>query len=152
MPREFSRQQRIAEQMQKELARIIQRDVKDPRLGMITVNSVKVSKDYGYADVYVTQLNQSDLEDHAGIQQALLVLKDASSFLKSELGKAMKLRVLPQLRFHHDTALYNSLHISALISKARAEDQARSGAEGSAQDIEDDNPSADDADGDSRES
>lgn len=130
MPREFSRQQRIAEQMQKELARIIQRDVKDPRVGMITVNSVKVSKDYGYADIYVTQLNQSDLDDHAGIQQALLVLKDASSFLKSELGKAMKLRVLPQLRFHHDTALYNSLHISALITKARAEDRARSGGEG----------------------
>lgn len=127
MPREFSRQQRVAEQIQKELARIIQRDVKDPRIGMITVNSVNVSKDYAYADVYVTQLNLSDLDDHASIQQALLILKDASSFLKSELGKVMKLRIMPQLRFHHDTALYNSLHMNELISKARAKDQELAG-------------------------
>lgn len=130
MPREFSRQQRVAEQIQKELARIIQRDVKDPRIGMITVNSVNVSKDYAYADVYVTQLNLSDLDDHASIQQALLILKDASSFLKSELGKVMKLRIMPHLRFHHDTALYNSLHMNELISKARAKDQELAGNSG----------------------
>ena len=56
MPKEFSRIDRVADQIQRELAQMVQRDIKDPRLGMVTVNAVKVSRDLGYADVYVSLL------------------------------------------------------------------------------------------------
>ncbi|MBU6952003.1 30S ribosome-binding factor RbfA [Hahella sp. HN01] len=122
MAREFSRLDRVAEQIQKELAQLIQRELKDPRLGMVTVNSVKVSKDLSYADVYVTVLNLKDVEDGDASKASLKVLEGAAGFLRSELGRAIKLRVMPQLRFHYDASVSNAQRLGALIQKARAKD------------------------------
>lgn len=126
MPREFSRTQRIGDQMQRELAELIRREIKDPRLGMATVNDVRISKDLSYADVYVTVLNPSDIEDESLAETSVEVLRNAAGFLRSELGRRIKLRVMPQLRFHYDRTLIQGRRMSTLIDKARESDRAGS--------------------------
>lgn len=119
MPKEFSRVERVADQIQKELAVMVQREIKDPRLGMVTVNAVKVSRDLGYADVYVSLLTTEELtEQDPAVQDSLGVLRKAAGFLRSQLGRAMKLRVIPQLRFHFDTLGGQSRRIDSLIDQA----------------------------------
>ncbi|MAA65678.1 MAG: ribosome-binding factor A [Alteromonadaceae bacterium] len=119
MPKEFSRIDRVADQIQRELAQMVQRDIKDPRLGMVTVNAVKVSRDLGYADVYVSLLTTEELtEESESVRDSLKVLRNAAGFLRTQLGKAMKLRVVPQLRFHFDTLVGTSRRMDALINRA----------------------------------
>ncbi|BES73001.1 30S ribosome-binding factor RbfA [Marinobacter nanhaiticus D15-8W] len=119
MPKEFSRIDRVADQIQKELALLVQREIKDPRLGMVTINAVKVSRDLGYADVYISLLTTEELtEDDERVRDSLKVLRNAAGFLRSQLGRAMKLRVVPQLRFHFDTLGGKSRHIDSLIDQA----------------------------------
>ena len=122
MAREFSRRDRIADQIQKDLSLIIQRELKDPRLGMVTLNVAKVSKDLSYADIYLTVLNLNDVDDESAIDESLQILKEAAGFLRSELSKAIKLRVMPQLRFHYDHSIGHAQRITKLINKARAND------------------------------
>ena len=81
MPAEFSRTQRLGEQIQRDLATLIQRELKDPRLGMVTVNFVKLSKDLSYADVNVTVLVADDAPER--IAASLAILNQASTFLRT---------------------------------------------------------------------
>jgi len=119
MAREYSRIDRIGDQMQRELAQIIQREVKDPRVGMVTVNDVKVSRDLGYADIYVSLLSTEELtEQSPEVEQSLAVLNKASGFLRGQVGRAMKLRVIPHLRFHFDSLLGQSRKMDRLIREA----------------------------------
>jgi ribosome-binding factor A len=119
MPREFSRIDRIGDQMQRELAQLIQREVKDPRVGMVTVNAVKVSRDLGYADIYVSLLSTEELtEESPEVRESIAVLNKASGFLRGQVGRAMKLRVVPQLRFHFDTLQGYSRKMDSLIREA----------------------------------
>ncbi|MFL1467842.1 30S ribosome-binding factor RbfA [Marinobacter sp. HN1S83] len=119
MPREFSRIDRIGDQVQRELAQLIQREVKDPRIGMVTVNAVKVSRDLGYADIYVSLLSTEELtEQSPEVKESLAVLNKASGFLRGQVGRAMKLRVMPQLRFHFDTLQGYSRKMDNLIRQA----------------------------------
>ncbi|OPX54894.1 ribosome-binding factor A [Oceanospirillum multiglobuliferum] len=122
MAREFKRTDRISEQLQKELARLIQFEVKDPRLGMVTVNQVKISSDLGYADVYITVLNK---DTEAEAKEDVEVLRRASGFLRTQIGKAIKLRTVPQLRFHYDASVVYGQKLSSLIDKAVAADKER---------------------------
>ena len=88
--KEFGRPQRVAQEMQKEIALILQREIKDPRLGMMTtVSGVEMSRDLAYAKVYVTFLNDKD-ED--AVKAGIKALQEASGFIRSLLGKAMRLR------------------------------------------------------------
>src|SRR5690606_33776735 len=105
MAKEYSRTQRMADQMQRELAELIHREIKDPRLGMTTVNDVRVSKDLSYADVYVTVLNTANIDDETAAEASVEVLRNAAGFLRGELGHRIKLRVMPHLRFHYDRTL-----------------------------------------------
>jgi len=119
MPREFSRIDRIGDQMQRELAQLIQREVKDPRLGMVTVNAVKVSRDLGYADIYVSLLTTEELTaDSPEVKDSISVLNRAAGFLRGQIGRAMKLRVIPQLRFHFDALQGYSRRMDSLIREA----------------------------------
>ncbi|MDP4547351.1 MAG: 30S ribosome-binding factor RbfA [Marinobacter sp.] len=119
MARDYSRIDRIGDQMQRELAQIIQREVKDPRVGMITVNDVKVSRDLGYADIYVSLLSTEELtEQSPEVQESLKVLNKASGFLRGQVARAMKLRVVPMLRFHFDSLLGHSRKLDQLIREA----------------------------------
>ena len=124
MPREFKRTDRVGEQIQRELAWLLQREVKDPRVGLVTISEVRVSRDMSYADVYVTLLSTEELDEASPqVQQALKVLQGAAGFLRGAVGRAMKLRTVPQLRFHFDAVAGQSRHLDALISRAVAEDR-----------------------------
>ncbi|OBA00318.1 MULTISPECIES: 30S ribosome-binding factor RbfA [Halomonadaceae] len=120
--REFKRTDRVADQLQKELAVLIQREVKDPRLGMVTVSGVTVSRDLGYADIYVTLLGEQDAER---IKENLQVLKRAAGFLRSQIAKRIKLRHVPELRFHFDESVVRGQQLSSLIDEAVSTDRAR---------------------------
>ncbi len=119
---DYSRTQRVGDQLQRELAVLIQQEVKDPRIGMITVNAVEVSRDLGYAEVYVTALGVDDQPHQAQIEK---ILNGAAGFLRSRLARLMKLRIVPHLRFHYDESIARGQHLSALIDKAVGEDHAR---------------------------
>ncbi len=120
--REFKRTDRVADQLQQELAVLIQREVKDPRLGMVTVSGVTVSRDLGYADVYVTLLGDDDAER---IKQNLAVLKRAGGFLRSQIARRIKLRHVPELRFHFDESVVRGHRLSSLIDEAVETDRTR---------------------------
>ena len=119
MAKVYSRTQRIGDQIQRELAQMIPREVKDPRLGFVTVTAVEVSRDVGHAKVFITVMGENDDDK---IKQNLVVLKDAAGFLRMLLGKAMKLRSVPTLHFHFDESISRGVHLSALIERAVSED------------------------------
>ncbi|QTF92588.1 30S ribosome-binding factor RbfA [Halomonas sp. BM-2019] len=121
--REFKRTDRVADQLQKELAVLIQREVKDPRLGMVTVSGVEVSRDLGYADVHVTLLGEDTPER---IKENLKVLKQAAGFLRGQIARRIKLRHVPELRFHYDESVVRGQRLSSLIEEAVQSDRARS--------------------------
>ncbi|WP_299183643.1 30S ribosome-binding factor RbfA [uncultured Neptuniibacter sp.] len=125
MARDYSRTSRIADQLQRELAQLIQFEVKDPRLGMVTVSHVKVSKDLGFADVYITVLPLNGKDEAEAIVDSLKVLNNAAGFLRGELCRNVKLRVMPQLRFHFDETIERGRHLHHLIEAAiRKENQS----------------------------
>ncbi|ATO31622.1 30S ribosome-binding factor [Dickeya dianthicola] len=122
MAKEFSRTQRVAQEMQKEIAIIIQREVKDPRVGMATVSGVEVSRDLAYAKVFVTFLNDNEPEQvNAGVK----ALQDASGFIRMLLGKAMRLRVVPELTFSYDSSLVEGMRMSNLVTNVVKRDAER---------------------------
>lgn len=125
MPKEFTRARRIGEQLQRELAVLIPQEVKDPRLGMITVSAVKVSSDLSHARVYVTVLGKES--DEAA--ESVRILNGAGPFLRQTLFRRMKLRIMPHLQFVHDDAMVEGNRLAALIERSVAEDQKKSGKE-----------------------
>ena len=113
MPKDFSRTRRVGEQMQRELAQLIQQEVKDPRIGLLTVIAVEVSRDFSHAKVFVTSLNNDE-----GMQQTIKILEHAKGFLRHELGRRIKLRTIPELHFVHDVSIERGNRLSALIDEA----------------------------------
>ena len=124
MAREFKRTDRVAEQLQRELAQIIQMEIKDPRVGMVTVSGVEVSRDLYYATAYVTFLGIGD--DDKSTSAALEILNQAAGFVRSLVGKRMQMRVVPQLKFIFDKSISHGSELSALIKKARDKDKDNS--------------------------
>jgi len=120
MPRDFPRSRRIAEQVQRELSDIIRRELKDPRVGMITLVDVEVSQDQSHARVYFTSLG-----DQSSIADTTAGLQHAAGFLRSELAHRMKLRSVPQLQFKYDESIERGMRISQLIDAAVAQDASR---------------------------
>lgn len=133
MPREFSRGRRVADHIQKELAVLIQQEVKDPRLGLVTINEVKVSRDLGFADVYFTSfssdtfrandsLDEDEVEDAEREERNSLspaeVLENAAGFLRSRLAKSLSTRTTPKLRFHYDHTIEQGAKMTQAIKKA----------------------------------
>ncbi|TXH96780.1 MAG: 30S ribosome-binding factor RbfA [Pseudomonas sp.] len=119
MAKVYSRTQRIGDQIQRELAQMIPQEVKDPRLGFVTITAVDVSRDVGHAKVFITVMGEND---EGKIKQNVRVLNDAAGYLRMLLGKAMKLRSVPQLHFHYDESITRGVRLSALIERAVSED------------------------------
>jgi ribosome-binding factor A len=115
------RLQRLSDQIQRELAVLIRDEVNDPRLtGFVTISSVKVSADLGYADIYVTimepELNGAmNKTDH---EPSVQVLNKAAGFLRTELSRSLKTRTTPRLRFHYDEVTARGNYMMDLISQA----------------------------------
>lgn len=122
MAREFKRSDRVAQELQKEIAVILQREVKDPRIGMVTVSDVEVSKDLAYAKIFVTFLFD---HDEAAIEQGMKGLEKASPYIRSLVGKAMRLRIVPELRFIYDQSLVEGMRMSNLVSDVIRKDEER---------------------------
>ena len=117
MPKGYTRTDRIAEQIQREVAQMLRLEVKDPRVRMITLTGVEVTKDYSHAKVFYTSLDGvSDT-----VQQGL---EHASGYLRSQLAHSMKLRITPQLHFVYDPSIERGAHLSQLIDQAVASDKS----------------------------
>lgn len=113
MPRDFSRTLRVAEQIRRELADLIGLEVKDPRVGMVTLTDVEVTADYSHAKVFFTTLGDGDQ-----IAEASAGLNNAAGFLRHELGRRIKLRSIPQLHFTYDESVERGIRLSQLIDQA----------------------------------
>jgi ribosome-binding factor A len=115
MARNSSRIARIADQIQKDLAELIRTEVKDPRIGMITLTGVEVSNDYHHAKVFFTALGEPK-----AAELAMIGLERASGFLRSQLAAGLKLRIVPELHFVHDQSVVRGIELSRLIDDAIA--------------------------------
>ncbi|MEQ1774810.1 MAG: 30S ribosome-binding factor RbfA [Burkholderiales bacterium] len=116
MPKDYPRSRRIAEQIQRELSDIIRLELKDPRVGMITITDVEVTSDHEHAKVFFTCLgNLTDAADNTPVTQAL---EHASGFLRSELAHRMRLRIVPHLHFEYDESIERGVRLSKLIDEA----------------------------------
>ena len=111
MRNNFKRTDRIAEMIQRKLAQIIPKEVKDPRLaGFVTISAVKVTADLGHAKVYFTVLNEDK-------KIVTTILNAAASYLRSALARSITLRTVPQLHFIYDESIEYGQHLSRLIDK-----------------------------------
>jgi len=122
MAREFSRTDRVGSQVQRELALLIGSELDDPRLGMLTIQEVRVSKDFSHAKVFYTSLGSTLEPPEIG-----RILKEAAPFLRHELGRRVKMRTTPELRFIHDESVERGERLSSLIEDAVKSDEAKHG-------------------------
>ena len=122
MPKDYPRRLRIAEQVQRELTDIIRLELKDPRVGLITLTDVEVTPDHKLARVFFTLLGEE-----AQIAEATRGLAHAAGFLRSQLARRFEMRRVPQLEFVYDASVERGSRLSQLIDAAVADD-ARHGA------------------------
>ncbi|MCB1869438.1 MAG: 30S ribosome-binding factor RbfA [Gammaproteobacteria bacterium] len=113
MAREFKRTDRVGAQMHRELAALVREELDDPRLGMITIQAVRVVRDFSHATIYFTVM-----AGEMGKPETTRVLNDAAPFFRHELGRRMKLRTLPELHFVHDESVEQGERLSNLIEQA----------------------------------
>lgn len=114
MAREFTRNQRLGNQILRSLSELIRFETKDPRLKGVSLTVVELTRDLSVARVHF-----SLMDPNADVDEARLGLEKASGFLRSKLGQAIKARYVPELRFIHDDSAEKSVHISSLLDKAR---------------------------------
>ena len=113
MPKEYGRSQRVASQMQKELAAILQRDVHNPRIGFVTINEVVLTKDLAVAKIYITVLNATDDKTkHDNVK----ALNEIAPFIRHELAKRMRLRHISELHFYYDHSFDTGMRVSELLN------------------------------------
>jgi ribosome-binding factor A len=123
MAREFSRAARLGDQIQRELAELIRLEVKDPRVSLVTVTAVDVSRDLAHARVFVTTLAEP-----VKAAEMIEALQHAAGFLRSRLSHSLKVRQVPQLHFVYDESVERGLRVSQLIDAAlKPEDSRRRG-------------------------
>ena len=115
MAKEYSRTQRVADYLQRELAALIQHEVRDPRVGMVSITGVDVSRDLGYAKVYYTVMSSDSGDDASESNEAL---NKAAGFLRSQLSRDSNMRTVPQLRFIFDTSVGRGRDLEDLIRRA----------------------------------
>ncbi|HJW56785.1 MAG TPA: 30S ribosome-binding factor RbfA [Burkholderiaceae bacterium] len=107
---------RVADQIQRDLAEIIAFELKDPRVGMITITEVQVTPDYAHAKVFFTMLS----DDQDAIQNTVAGLQKAAGFIRGQLGRRLTIHAIPELHFVHDTSTARGMELSKLIDKANA--------------------------------
>ena len=109
----FSRKDRVSEQIRREVAELIRSEVKDPRVGMVSITDVEVTPDYAHAKVYFSTMSGSEHLD-----EVMVGLQKASGFLRRELGKRIRIHTTPQLHFVFDQSLERGADLSKLIQQA----------------------------------
>jgi len=111
-PRDFKRSERVAGQLRRDLARLIQQEIKDPEVGFISLSDVEVTRDLSHAKVYITVFDPEKADT------SLKALRRAAAFLRRRLGQELRLRHVPELHFVHDDSVEKGSHIDDLIAKA----------------------------------
>ena len=131
MPKEYSRSQRVVEQIRRELAELIRLEVKDPRVGFITLTDVEITPDYAHAKVFFTNMT-----GERDVPEILQGLRRASGFLRRELGRRIRIHTIPELHFHYDRSVEEGSRLTQLIDAVVKEDESRAqeGDESRAQD------------------
>nr|WP_203525663.1 30S ribosome-binding factor RbfA [Crenobacter caeni] len=117
----FSRADRMADQIQRDLAELIRAGLKDPRVGFVTITSVEVTRDYSHAKIYYTVMQ----EDKRALTQE--VLDHSAGYLRSELARGLKVFTVPQLHFVYDESIERGVHMSRLIDEVSGQDAANRG-------------------------
>ena len=120
MAKEYARTQRVADYLQRELAALIQHEVRDPRVGMVSITGVQVSRDLGHARVYYTVMGSESADDASESTEAL---NKAAGFLRSQLSRDSSMRSVPQLRFYFDSSVGRGRHLEDLIRRAADADR-----------------------------
>ncbi len=108
------RSERVADLIKMEIADILIKKIKDPRVGFVTVTGVDVTDDLRYAKIYV-----SVMEDEVSRKKTLAGLNSASSFIRSELGRRLVMRRIPELAFKIDNSLEQAAHIFEVLDKIK---------------------------------
>ncbi|QJY40971.1 30S ribosome-binding factor RbfA [Vibrio cholerae] len=121
MPKEFSHTQRVVQQLLKELAMILQREVRDSRLGMVTISDVEVSREMAYAKVFVTFLCIGEQTP----ESCLAALREHEVQIRMMLGKQIRLRLTPEIRFYYDNTLVEGMRMSNLVTEVINSDKRR---------------------------
>lgn len=121
MAREFARTDRVGQEIQKEIAMIIQREIKDPRLGMVTVSAVEITRDLAYAKIFVTFFT---LEGQ-NMDESIKILNEAAGFIRTLLAKKIKARIMPELRFIYDASMVEGVRMGTLVDNAISEDRKK---------------------------
>ncbi|WP_288743400.1 30S ribosome-binding factor RbfA [uncultured Rheinheimera sp.] len=122
MAKEFTRVDRLSQQMQQEIAVILQREIKDPRLhNMITVSDVDVSRDLSHAKIFVTFLGL----DPEKVKANLDILNDACGYIRSLIAKRIQARIVPTIRFYFDQSLDQGIRMANLVEQVRRDDEKR---------------------------
>ena len=135
MPREIPRAQRVAEQVQRTLAELLRREVRDPRLKPVTITHVRMSPDLGHAWVKFELLTG---DSHDPLQRE--ILDEAAGYLRGPLGRALRLRIAPHIHFEPDEELERGNRLDDLITRAVREDAARHDADSAGDPSADDEP------------
>jgi len=120
MAKEYARTQRVADHLQRELAALIQHEVRDPRVGMVSITGVDVSRDLGHARIYYTVMGSDSSEDASESTEAL---NKAAGFLRSQLSRSSNMRSVPQLRFYFDSSVGRGRDLENLIRRAADADR-----------------------------
>jgi ribosome-binding factor A len=110
--RNSGRPQKLGDLIQRELSDLLARELRDPRVGMLTITGVDVSPDLSHAKIFFTLLEKEKLQD------TLLGLKRSSGFLRTQLARRIKLWTTPELRFAYDESVERGDHLSRLIDQA----------------------------------
>lgn len=116
--RGFARTDRVAEQIRKEMAELLQKGLKDPRAGWITLTTVEVPRDYSYAKIYYTVMDEKTREVTAE------ALRHAAGYLRGELGRRLSIFTTPQLQFVYDDSIERGVRMSRLIDEVNEKDRA----------------------------
>ena len=116
---DHGRSRRVGEQIKRGIGELIQRELRDPRLQWVTVTAVKVTPDFSHATIYFTILGEA-----TAVDEALRGLERSAGFLRSKLGKQLKMRIVPQLHFKHDESVERGSYMETLIDQVVAEDQS----------------------------
>jgi len=123
MPREFKRSERVGGQLRRELAQLVQQEIKDPGVGFVGISDVEVTRDLAHARVFVTVFE----EENAA--KSIDALNRAAGYLRRRLGQEMRIRAVPELHFLHDASVETGARMDELIATAVASDKGANGGE-----------------------
>ena len=121
MPREFSRSERMAEQLRRELAEIVRDEIDDPRLGFVSFTEVRMSRDLSHAVIYCSVLNSEDQVE------SIEVLNRAVGFIRKEIARRIRARIVPTLKFVIDESVTRGVAMDELITEAIKNDKKHDG-------------------------